>query len=208
MITGENVVNRLIYLKVEGKDPPQAERVRIVNASYSTPPYLQGINLLGAVPIDIDYSSPTLENGLTNPFCHSSGNVVLDILPPKDMNYDPVVGDVLDTVELGIDYFNQTDGRTSQIAATTALVAPYDMDIVASTVGDYSESWEAASKTKTFIMGAGSTAFTMHRLTLESELFPTLLGGKTVSRIKVKILFKSNNHSGKSGSVVWIRKDC
>ncbi len=208
VITGEDVVNRLIYLKVEGKEPPQAERIRIVSTSYSTPPYVEGISLLGAVPVSIDYSLPSTKNGLTTPFCHSDGDIVLDILPPKDMDTEAVLGDVLDTVELGIDYFNQKDGNTSQIAATTPLIAPFDKDIAGATVGDYSESWQAATKTKTFAMGAGAISLTKHRLTLESSLFPALLGSKTVSRVKVKILFKNSNHSGKSGSVFWIRKDC
>ncbi len=208
VITGENVVNRLIYLKVEGEEPPQAERVRIVNTSYSTPPYLEGVSLVGGVPFIINYSLPTITNGLTTPFCHSAGDVVLDILPPKDMDTDAVLGDALDSVELRIDYFNQKDGITSQIAATTPLVAPFDSDIAAVTVGDYSESWQAATKVKTFVMGAGASSLTKHRLTLKSALFPALLGSKSVSRIKVKILFKNSNHSGKAGSVFWIRKDC
>jgi hypothetical protein len=208
VVTGEEVVNKLIYLKVEGKDPPQSERLRVVSSSYSTPPYLEGVSLIGGVPSAVNYGLPSLTNGLTTPFCHASGDVVLDVLPPKDMNNEPVLGDVLDIIEMRIDYYHQQGGVATLLDPASALIAPFDQDIDAAVVGNYTESWQATSKMKVFAMSAASALLTKHRLILESALFPTTLGGKTVSRIKVKMLFKNKNHPGKSGSVIWIRKDC
>jgi hypothetical protein len=208
VVTGSNVINKLIHIKVEGKEPPQIERIRVIKSAYNSPPYLRGISVLGGVPISINYSLPNLVNGLTTPFCHSSGDVVLAVIPPKDMNGNLVLGDVLDQLEFGFEYYNQTSGQTTQIDSSTALIAPYHQDLEATVVGDYTESWQATSKTKIFLMGAGATALSEHQILLDDSLFPSQLGGKNVSRIKLKILFKNKNHPGKSGSVVWIRKFC
>jgi hypothetical protein len=208
VVTGEEVVNKLIYLKVEGKDPPQSELLRTVDSSYSTPPYLEGINLTGGIPTVLDYDLPSLTNGLTTAFCHASGSVVMDVFAPSDKDSVPVLGDILDTIEMSLDYYSQQGGVASQIAPTSPLIAPYDKDITATVVGNYTESWHAELKAKTFVMNSAAALLSKHRLTLESTLFPTALAGKTISRIKVKILFKSRNHPGKSGSVFWIRKDC
>jgi hypothetical protein len=208
VVTGEEVVNKLIYLKVEGKDPPQSELLRTVDSSYSTPPYLEGINLTGGTPTAVDYDLPSSTNGLTTPFCHASNNIVLDVFSPADKDSVPVLGNILDTIEISLDYYAQQGGVATQIAPTSPLIAPFDKDITDAVVGDYTESWQAELKTKTFVMNSAAALLTKHRLTIESTMLPTALAGKTISRIKVKILFKSKNHPGKSGSIFWIRKDC
>src|SRR5690606_18561682 len=47
----------------------------ILRHSFSMPPKLSAINLVGGTPAPIDYSSSTSENGLTRPFCTTGGDL-------------------------------------------------------------------------------------------------------------------------------------
>jgi hypothetical protein len=208
LIPGRDILNRLIFLRVEGEDPPQIEIPRVVASGFSRPAVTEAISLTAGTPVTIDYSDTTAENGAIRPFCHSAGDVNVTFSLPSNQDGDPVDGETLDQIALMPVYYSQASGVTSAISDSASLASPFDADIAEASDGDYLRSWTAAAKTLTFAMTAANLTASQHTLTLPAALFPASLGGKTVTRVKMRYLFKAKNHSGKSGSVIWFRKNC
>lgn len=208
VLPGLSLLNRLIFLKVEGKEPPQFEIPRMVTTGYSRPPLLTSISLTGGSPATIDYSDASIENGLSIPFCHTTGDVVGIFSVARDLADAAVDGTVLNQAVLSLDYYSQASGVTTKIDGTNSLSAPYDRDIAEAVDGIYLREWNAGGKSLIRTMTTASSALSLHSLTVPSELLPASFGGKTVTRTRVKVLFKGKNHSGKSGSVFWLKKGC
>jgi len=208
VLPGISLLNRLIFLKIEGVDPPQFEIPRMVASGYTKPPLLKSIALTGGSPSAINYSDAATENGLTLPFCHSSSEIVAVFSLPQDLAGAAVDGTVLDQIVISFDYYARASGVTTKIEQNAPLAAPYNKDVAESEVGAYVQSWQATSKSLVRTMSAAVEKSADHSLSVPADLLPNSLGGKTVTRIRVKVLFKGKNHPGKSGSVFWIRKDC
>lgn len=208
VLPGRSILNRLIFLKTEGEEPPQIEVPRVISSGFARPPVISAINLAGGVPQTVNYQDASQENGLIAPFCYSNGDLVLTFAAPTDLDGQAVDGTLLDQIALMPEYYTQSKGVTVPISTGATLPAPYNADIGEETDGDWLRGWTSADKTMTFSMTTGNMSDSSHTVTLPAVLFPSYLDGKVVTRIKMRYLFKAKSHPGKSGSVFWIRKNC
>lgn len=206
LLPGLSLAGRILFLRVEGKIPPQRDLPRVMHPGFSRPPVIDALSINAGSMVNVDYGDLDAQNGLIRPFCHDSGSVQIKVSAPHLASGDAATGSYFDHIQLMPEYYTQESGVTKRI--DSALAAPYNVDIAEVQSGDYLMSWEAASKSLTFSLSDQVMTHESHVLEVPAGLFPSALAGKVITRVKMRILFKATSHPGKSGSVYLFRKAC
>jgi len=206
---GLPVENSLAIVSLRpGDGGPEAAIPLRVPRILSFPPKLAAVSGSGGAAGAVDYSSTASSNGLTRPFCQSD-EVVLDLAPPLDLQGAPVPATILNVIDVYFDYYTAAAGTTTHLTVTPDLLpAPYNAVLVDTALPGLQRSWDPAGLHLNIALSAPVVASPVPEIRLWSALFPPTIGGKSVTKVRLKVYYNSTKEGTSGAIVVWFRKDC
>lgn len=173
----------------------------------SMPPQVLAVSGSGATPAAIAYGSAAAD-GLSKPICRTDA-LVIKVAMPLDENGQAIPATVLNRIDVMVEYFVMQNGRTVGMAASAdQFSAPFNASVKDDTLPGISRSWDPATATARFDLGASATASLQPTIALWSQLFPATIKGQTVTNVRLSIVMKSTAEATAAGTLLWLANNC
>jgi hypothetical protein len=196
----------IVVLKVLPSDgTPQLLVPRLVGPILGLPPQVTAVGLAGGALTAVDYTSSTVANGLTRPFC-PSGDLTLQLVPPHMRSGVVVPGGELDEVDVALEIYGRAGGVSTLLPVPKTAWGSGWRAARTDAVSGASRTWDPAAQTLTHVLTAPAAA--AQTLTIPSALFPASVERAAVASYRLRVTFKSRTRPLQAGTIVWVNRGC